>query len=132
MSTYTVTEDYLSGDQLWKVVRRDDEDEIAIEFFRFFAQAEAEARKLNLHERAEAMLALLVESVAEDRAITFGMPTEWIERRDALIAEIDGAKCGRCGKPFAPFNHVVGMPGMPSSICPACTEKRQRKTEEER
>lgn len=127
MITYTVTEDKARGIG-WLLLC----DGKRILRFQHKENAEVERRSLTLHDRAEAMLDLLVETLAENRDEVF---PHWEARRDALIAQINGeATCGRCGKPFAPFEIApafLGLKPVMSAICPECTAKRQAKTEAE-
>lgn len=84
--TYTVTEgdwelsgdSIISGDVCIATLETDGGYE---------APAEERAANGGLIVSAKAMLALLVESRGP-----FGLPAEWIEKRDALIAKITGGQ----------------------------------------
>lgn len=55
--------------------------------------AESHARDFNLHARAEAMMALLVENEESDRMVNQITDwSDWCDRRDALIEEINGGQ----------------------------------------
>lgn len=85
MSTYTVTEDKEPVGAPWFRVRLEGRE---LSRWRQREIAEGQCRSLNLHERAEAMLALLVES---RKYISLDLKTEnHCARRDALISEING------------------------------------------